>query len=264
MRISLIQMPVKSGAVRENLACAAHHLDEAIRRRSEFILLPEMWSTGFAYREFPGLAQEALPETLRLLQSTARKAGAWVSGTLPEVEGKKVYNTMFWLDPTGRIAGRYQKVHLFPPMGEDERLAPGRRLLTVETPFGRLGGCICFDIRFPELARRLAIEGAKLLAVPAQFPHPRRDHWLTLLKARAIENQCFVAAANIVGRDGRLEFFGASRLIDPWGEEIAGGEEEEGVITAEIDLSRADQVRSQLPAFAVRRPDVYGDLAAPE
>jgi omega-amidase len=116
---------------------------------------------------------------------------------------------------------------------------------------------ICYDLRFPELFRRYALAGARLILVPAEWPHPRRAHWQTLLRARAIENQCFVAACNRVGITGNSTFFGASAVIDPWGEALVEGGETELILTATIDLSLVDTVRKRIPVFEDRRPELY-------
>ena len=117
---------------------------------------------------------------------------------------------------------------------------------------------ICYDIRFPELARKLALNGAQLLFVPAEWPHPRLHHWRTLLTARAIENQMYVIACNRVGRSGETSFFGHSMIINPWGEIVTEADENEQIVTAEIDLELVAKVRSTIPVFEDRRPDVYG------
>jgi omega-amidase len=116
---------------------------------------------------------------------------------------------------------------------------------------------ICYDIRFPELARTLALDGAKILFVPAEWPHPRLHHWRTLLMARAIENQMFVVSCNRVGTSGSTHFFGHSLIIDPWGEIIAEGAEHEEIITAALDLTEVDKVRGRIPVFEDRRPELY-------
>jgi len=116
---------------------------------------------------------------------------------------------------------------------------------------------ICYDIRFPELARKLALSGAKILFVPAEWPHPRLHHWRSLLIARAIENQMYVCGINRVGRDAANVFCGHSMIVDPWGEVIAEADETETIISAAVDLARPDEVRSRIPVFRDRRPELY-------
>jgi predicted amidohydrolase len=148
-------------------------------------------------------------------------------------------------------------MHLFRLMAEEKYLAPGEAATLADTPWGKIGMAICYDLRFPELFRRYALGGAQLILVPAEWPHPRRAHWQTLLRARAIENQCFVAACNRVGTTGNSTFFGASAVIDPWGETLIEGGEAEMILTVTIDLALVDSVRRRIPVFEDRRPELY-------
>lgn len=166
-------------------------------------------------------------------------------------------NTIYVFDRQGNEAAEYSKIHLFRLMDEEKHLVSGDRVgeFTVEgVPAGMM---ICYDIRFPELARRLALVGAKILFVPAEWPHPRLHHWRTLLQARAIENQMYVVACNRVGVSGSTEFFGHSMVIDPWGEVIAEGGESEEIIHASVSLDLVDEVRTRIPVFEDRRPQLY-------
>lgn len=260
MLVSAVQMDVVAGDVRGNMARAYRHVEVAVRRGSRVILLPEMWSTGFYYSDLVGAARAAYEPTLAFLRDVAREAEAWILGTIPQPTGEGVYNAMHWVSPSGEVAAWYRKAHLFIPTGEDERFVAGREAPgAVDIEDARAGGLVCFDIRFPEMARRLTLDGAQVLFVPAQFPHPRVEHWETLLKARAIENQVWVVAANRVGESGSLSYFGFSMVVDPWGRIVEGDDSErEGVVSAVIDLELVDEVRRRLPC--PRRPDLYGSL----
>ena len=159
-----------------------------------------------------------------------------------------------------RSAGAYRKVHLFSPTREDQHFHAGDEAPVVPVEQAVTGGLVCFDIRFPELARKLVVDGATILLVAAQFPHPRSSHWETLLKARAIENQAWVVAANRVGSSGGLDYFGRSMIVDPWGEIVAAEmSEREAVVTERIRLDAVSSARELIPCR--RRPDVYGDFA---
>jgi len=259
MRVSAIQMDIRTRDVRANFDRAYAGVQEAARRGSHIAILPEMWSTGFAYPDLADLARNAHRETLRFMTESAKESRLWLLGTIPEPATEGVYNTLYWISPDGEVAGEYRKAHLFTPTGETEHFAAGSKCDVVRTEHGVFGGLICFDIRFPEMARMLTLRGAKVLFVAAQFPHPRRDHWETLLRARAIENQVWVVAANRVGKSGKLEYFGRSMVIDPWGVVVESEERErECVITADIDLDYVDDVRSTIPCE--RRPDIYGNF----
>ncbi|RME35455.1 MAG: carbon-nitrogen family hydrolase, partial [Deltaproteobacteria bacterium] len=170
-----------------------------------------------------------------------------------------VFNTSYVVD-NGEVAGSYRKLHLFSVMREDRFLAAGNEAVIVDTSVGRLGLAICYDLRFPELFRKLALGGAEIICLPAEWPKPRQEHWRTLLRARAIENQMFVAACNCCGIQGKLDFFGMSLLIDPWGDVLAEGGETDTVIRADFDLAKMHAFREQIPCFNDRRPEIYGRL----
>jgi predicted amidohydrolase len=157
----------------------------------------------------------------------------------------------------GQRIADYSKIHLFRLMEEEKYLASGDRVGTLAIGDIPAGVMICYDIRFPELSRKLALEGAKLVFVPAEWPKPRLHHWRTLQMARAIENQMFVISCNRVGISGSTEFFGHSMVIDPWGEVIAEGDETEQIIRASINLDDVDRVRRTIPIFEDRRPSLY-------
>lgn len=142
-------------------------------------------------------------------------------------------------------------------MDEHQYLSSGDRLALVETAWGQVGLSICYDLRFPELFRAYALSGARIVVVPAEWPHPRLAHWQTLLRARAIENQMFIIACNRVGRTGSNTFCGHSAIIDPWGETRIEGGESEDLLVATIDLDQVDAVRRQIPIFADRQPQLY-------
>lgn len=264
MRVSALQMHVETGDVRRNFETAWRLLEEGARRGSHLMVLPEMWSTGFAYPGLVGLARDAFPATVDLLVRAARRFDADVVGSIPEVEGEKVYNTLFWVEAGGAVTGTYRKVHLFAPMGEPEHVSPGDAIpVFASRKLGMCGGMICYDVRFPEVARRQALEGARLLAIPAQFPEPREEHWELLVRARALENQLVVVACNRVGDSGGLSFFGRSLIVGPDGRILAAGGRREEVVTADVDDGLVDRVRREFPAFTERRSDLYGNLEAP-
>ena len=182
----------------------------------------------------------------------------WLGGSILELGADgKIYNCFALYNPDGKLAGVYRKIHLFRLMAEEQFLAPGPEAVTVDLPWGRVGLAICYDLRFPELFRRYALAGAKLILLPAEWPHPRRTHWRTLLRARAIENQMFVAGCNRVGSSKGSDFFGASALIDPWGEALIEGGEQETLLTLTVDLDQVDAVRKRIPIFEDRRPGLY-------
>ncbi|MDX1613033.1 MAG: carbon-nitrogen family hydrolase [Candidatus Promineifilaceae bacterium] len=258
MRISLGQMDVKLGAPDANLATARTLAAEAARRESDLLVLPELWSSGYdlsrAARHAAVLDEGIFAESAAL----AREFGLFVLGSCLSALDGGYGNTAVLFAPNGRALADYSKIHLFGLMEEDQYLTPGDRLVVVESAGGRFGLAICYDLRFPELFRAYALAGADLILLPAEWPHPRLAHWRVLLRARAIENQCFVVACNRVGTSGETTFCGHSAIVGPWGETVVEGGEEAELLTADIELSAVARARRRLPLLPDRRPDIYG------
>ena len=267
VRIALYQ--AQSGidplANAEQLVNAVH---DAAAGGAAMLFTPEM--SGMLDRDRERAWAKAKPEAddevLAAVQSAAAESGIWVQlGSLAlKGEGGKLVNRGFVIDGAGEVRARYDKIHLFDvdlPTGESWRESamydPGREAVIVpDTPVGRLGMTICYDLRFPELFQRLSEAGADLIAVPAAFTVPTgRAHWQVLMRARAIEAELFVVAAAQAGRheDGR-DTYGHSLVVDPWGEVLLEMGEEPGLAFAEIDLARIAEVRARIPVHQHRRP----------
>jgi len=260
IQIAVIQMDIDAGNVKANFSKAVSMLEQSVNSdiKPDVIVLPEMWNTGYALDQIESIADEEGNETKALLSNFAKKHGVnIIGGSVAERKGDKVYNTTYTFDREGKCIGQYSKIHLFRLMEEEKYLTAGDTPGTLEIDGEPAASLICYDIRFPELTRLLALGGAKLLFVPAEWPHPRLHHWKTLLTARAIENQMFVIACNRMGTSGTSEFFGHSMVLNPWGETVAEAGEEETVLRAEIDLSLVDSVRATIPVFEDRRPPLY-------
>lgn len=258
VRAAAVQFNITLGDVGANLAKALAGLEQARVEDARLAVLPEMWSTGYAYKQLPRLAEET-PRVLAALAEFARREQMVIVGSLPEKSGERIYNTAYVID-AGQTVASYRKLHLFSTMGEDRFLAAGDSTGVIATSIGRLGVAICYDLRFPELFRKLALEGAEILCIPAEWPKPRQEHWRTLLRARAIENQMFVAAANCCGIQGKLDFFGMSLLVAARGEVLAEGGETDTVLCADFDFAAMQAYRSQIRCFHDRRPEIYGTL----
>lgn len=262
--LSLAQMRVAASDPDANLAKAEGILTEARARGSQLVCFPEMWTTGFDWAWIEGNRQrhEALAEEVAAL---ARRHGLWLCGSmpLPNAEGRTA-NTAVLFDEKGERRALYRKTHLFSFVGEDRHLAPGEALTLAQTPWGPVGLAVCYDIRFPELFRVYGLRGARLVLVPTAFPYPRLEHWKVLVRARAIENQVFVAGVNQVGSEGpeaqgNVVYFGTSTVVGPWGEVLAeGGEADEALLTVELDLDAVEAARAKMRVFQDRRPDLYG------
>jgi len=258
--LSLGQMDVKLGEPEANFERAAEWTQEAAHRGSQLVLFPELWSTAYALEDWRQLAAEIDSEAgmFARVAGLARQHRIAVGGSLLEKKDGRAYNTFALYGPEGHLQAAYSKVHLFRLMDEDRWLAPGDRLRLVETDWGLTGLGICYDLRFPEMFRRYALGGARLVLLPSEWPSRRSAHWQVLLRARAIENQMFMAAVNRVGESKGEHFGGQSAVIDPWGEAVVEGGSQDVLLTAEIDLDQVDEVRRRIPVFEDRRPDVYG------
>lgn len=258
MKVAAVQFNITLGEIESNLKKAREGLQRAAEQGARLAVLPEMWSAGYDYKNLPELALST-PRMLDELCQISAEHNMVIVGSLPERQGDAIYNAA-WVVDEGKIKGSYRKLHLFSTMGEDRFLAAGDKSLVVPTSIGRIGVAICYDLRFPELFRKLALEGAEIICLPAEWPKPRQEHWRTLLRARAIENQLFIAATNCCGIQGKLDFFGMSLLIEPRGEILAEGGEADTVLTAEFNFEDLKNYRYQIPCFKDRRPDVYGKL----
>lgn len=259
-RIALIQCDIalgEPGVNRVKLELAMERAASA-DEKPDVILLPELWNTGYALTEIREIADPEGRENRDWLSAFARRHGIHVvGGSIAEIRDGQVYNSMPVFNRSGEEVAAYSKIHLFRLMEEEKYLQPGERSVMFELDGLQAGAAICYDIRFPELARSLALRGAKVLFVAAEWPQPRLNHWRTLLAARAIENQMYVIACNRTGKSGGDEFFGHSLILDPWGEIVAEGGEGEEIVSASIDLTLVDQVRRRIPVFADRRPQNY-------
>ena len=255
LKVSALQFNIELGNVDANVEHVRQAVARAAGQGSRLAVLPEMWSCGFHYKDLPELAKRT-PEVVEEMGRLSAQHDLVLVGSLPEPEGDKVCNTAYVLDH-GKLVGKYRKIHLFSLMNEDRSFTGGDSWLVADTSVGRIGVFICYDLRFPELARRLALEGADILVVPGEWPKPREEHWRTLLRARAIENQLFIVASNCCGVQGKLDFFGASLIIGPKGEVLAEAGYENCELTATLDFSVMEQWRQQITCFADRKPQSY-------
>lgn len=252
VRLALVQPALAEGACEANWRAAKAALGEAGAAEADLVVLPEMWLTGYAYRSLGELARRT-PESLGRVGALARKYGFFVVGSWAERGGDgHLYNTAIVVGPDGRARARYRKVHLFGPMKEDRHFARGRSVTVADLEFGRVGVALCYDLRFPEQARKMALEGAELLVYPAQWPEVRLGHFQTLLAARAIENQVFAAGVNRAGRSAAVQFGGGSSVVDPRGEVLAQLGVEEGFTLVEIDLDQVAAARQAITYLAGR------------
>jgi predicted amidohydrolase len=264
MRVAVCQLNARADRA-ENLVVARDLLDRAATAGADLAVLPE-------YVDYLGPADGApKPEGVdgefgSFFADAARELGMWVhAGSFHETgpgDGR-TYNTSLVFDRSGELAATYRKIHMYDveipgrvSYHESRAVAPGTETVVAAVEGVRFGLSICYDLRFPELYRRLAVQGsAQVLLVPAAFMlHTGRDHWEVLLRARAIENQCYVVAAGQIGdHDPARTCFGRSMVIDPWGTVIAQASDTVGVTVADLDLARLGEIRRDLPSLANRR-----------
>ncbi len=257
LTITLAQMNIALGEVRRNVTRAEEIVAEAARRGSHLVLFPELWTTGYALSQGKELASTLNTGTFAEASALALQHKISVIGSMLEKRGSEVANTAAFMAPNGRTMGVYRKLHLFRLMDEDRWLQPGEAPLALDLPWGRTGIAICYDLRFPELFRRYAVDGAKIILIPAEWPLARVEHWRTLLQARAIENQCYIVATNTVGEIGDTVFAGHSMIVDPWGKIVVEAGEQPQTLTVDIEMDLVDEVRKRIPVFEDRRPEVY-------
>ncbi|WNR42389.1 carbon-nitrogen family hydrolase [Paenibacillus roseipurpureus] len=260
LHLALIQMDITIGEPDTNYGHLAQLLLQAVNgeQKPDVIIFPEMWNTGYALTEIHQLADVNGERTKAFLSAFAHEHQVnIIGGSIANKRGDRVLNTIYAWDREGREMAEYSKIHLFRLMDEEKFLHSGDQLGLFELEGVPAGAMICYDIRFPELSRKLALDGARILFVPAEWPHPRLHHWRTLLMARAIENQMYVVSCNRVGTSGTTNFFGHSMVIDPWGEVLVEGDESEAILRAEIDLEEVVRVRGKIPVFEDRRPHLY-------
>ena len=268
LRIAACQMN-SQGDKDRNLATAERLIDEAARQGAQMVGLPEMFNLLADDAAMAAGAEGEDGPTSQLLRSKARQHGIYIhGGSIPTVipDSDRIGNTTLVFDPAGAIIARYQKIHLFDihiegqkSYKESARVAPGEEMVTFETEQGNFGLTICYDIRFPELYRVLTLAGAQVIFHPAAFTlYTGKDHWETLIRARAIENQVYMVSPAQIGSHGNgKQCFGNTMIVDPWGTVLARAPERECVVVAEVDYAAQDKVRAELPSLKHRRPAVY-------
>jgi len=267
MRAAAVQLTATADKAR-NLATADRLVRAAASDGAQLVVLPEKWpvlGTGAVVRDG---AEPLDGPAIAWAREVAAELGIdLVAGSIAErVPGEeKLRNTSVHVGPSGEVRAVYRKVHMFDVevdgtvYRESEHEAPGEEPVLTEAGDVEVGMTVCYDLRFPELFRILAVRGARVLAVPSAFTlATTRDHWETLLRARAIENQAFVVAANQIGEHAPgLRSGGRSMIVDPWGVVLAVAPDRETVVTADLDLDQQDEIRRRLPSLANRRPSAY-------
>ncbi len=266
MRVAALQLN-SSDQKSRNLEVAERLVRAAAADGAELLALPEKWNLLAGGEAMLAGAESLAGPSLQAARSWARELGVnLLAGSISESAGERAFNTSVLIGPDGSDLAVYRKIHMFDvdlggvPYRESEHEQPGSEIVCAELETGlRIGLSVCYDLRFPELFRILALRGARLLAAPAAFTAVTgRDHWEVLLRARAIESQAFVLAPNQVGQaPPHFDSYGHSAIIDPWGAVLAIAADGECFIAADLDFAEQDRIRESLPSLANRRPRAY-------
>ena len=278
MKIAILQTKVFAEK-EKNIRQLEEILASGRTEGADLVTLPEMFACPYETGNFPLYAEAEGGPSWQALSALAKKYGIYLSaGSMPEAvkaksekaespsEKDRVYNTAYVFDREGKQIGKHRKAHLFDInveggqcFKESDTLSPGERIGCFDTEFGKIGLCICYDFRFPETARLMALDGAKVILVPAAFNMTTGPaHWELMFRQRAVESQCYViGTAPARDPDSSYISWGHSIAVDPWGTILTQMDEKEGICIIEIDLDYVDKVRRELPLLAHRRTDLY-------
>ncbi len=276
VKVAAIQNTSDTANREKTFAKVMDFIDRAGEEKARIVVLPEHWQGGmgqdpsFPFQKFADTIPGRITD---LLCEKAKKYGFYITGTMFEKDPSGTYyNTAPFINPRGEIMGKYRKSHLadFPRrddvksgINESDKVAPGKEFPVFDTEFGRIGIFVCSDLRFPEVPRLYAVQGARILLCPTAFLSPRMDHWEFFLRARACENQVFIIGAGQYGMDrtAGYSFVGRSMIVDPWGVILATAPDEECILTHEIDLDLVDSIRAKIDLLGQRKPGLYKTLA---
>ena len=267
IKIALCQMNVIDDKD-ENLSNAEMMINRSVTENADFIVLPEMFNCPYSNDKFIEYCEEQKnSKTLLKISQLALDNNVYIlAGSIPEKEGSKLYNTSYLFNRNGEITAKHRKMHLFDidvkgkiTFMESDVLTAGDNVTIADTEFGKIGIGICYDIRFPELARLMALEGALMLFYPGAFNLTTGPaHWELLFRSRALDNQVFcIGVAPALNIDASYNSYGHSIIANPWGEIIAEANENESLIISEIDLSEIKKIREELPLLKNKREDLY-------
>jgi predicted amidohydrolase len=262
MQIATVQFEA-SADTQTNVDTALDRIADAATQGADLLVLPEIWNVGyFAFENYESAAEPLDGPTMTALRDAAQEHDVHLhTGSIVERDGNDLYNTSALFDPDGTLLDTYRKIHLFGYESEESQLlTPGTSITAIETDFGTVGLTTCYDLRFPELYRALADSGVELLLITSAWPNARLEHWQLLNRVRAVENQVFLAAANLTGTNNGVELAGQSQIVDPWGVPIANAGTDERTAIVDVDLSDVESVRSDFPALADRQIDVTHSL----
>jgi len=257
LTLHLIQWRIIPGNVEGNLDRAEELIGSASPGKGDLVLLPELFPSGFYYTDL-GKVADRYEDVVRWMGVIGARYEVAVAGSVPTQRPEGVANTMVLVDKVGEVVASYDKVHLFFVADEDLHFTPGKRTEVVHWEGLDVGLAICFDLRFPEMTRKLCDDGARIVLVSAQWPRVRVDHFRDFTRVRAMENQVYIASCNSCGDDGKgLVLGGGSTVVGPSGEVKGVLGDEEGVLTVNIDLDEVERIRESFPVLTVRQKDIF-------
>ena len=260
LKIQILQFNVERGNVEKNMQNIKTKFKQYLDKDTSVVVLPEMWNNGYALEELEQKADKNLKDSSLFIKDLAHTFNVdIIAGSVSNIRENHIYNTAFAINKNKELINEYDKVHLVPMLREPDFLCGGH---VVPEPFylsdqTLVTQIICYDLRFPEILRYPARKGAKIAFYVAQWPNSRLDHWLSLLKARAIENDIVIVACNSCGDDGHTSYAGNSIVINPNGEILGHLDDKEGVLTTHIDVDLVDQQREYIPVFRNLKPHLY-------
>lgn len=259
MKVSALQVDLAYKNAKANMKKIETLIEEIVdREKPDVIVLPEMWNVSFFPDDIENHADKDGRQTKAFLSSLAKTHHVnIVGGSVATSSNGNYYNTSYTYNREGERVHTYNKVHLFSPSNEHQSFTAGDEPGIFEIDGVKVGVATCYDLRFVEWIRLMALEDIKILFVPAAWPHPRVKPWETLLRARAIENQFFVVGVNSVGKTDKLHFCGHSYILNALGETLAQAKEEERVLNAELDLGSIENIRRDIAVYTDRRPELY-------
>lgn len=247
IKIAIIQNKIDFHNLQRTALALESTLKQVGKKHPHLICVPEVFLGGAPQLKNRKLVAEFYEHFVKKLQMLSKKHKFFLFGSILERSGKKFFNTAALISNTGKISEIYHKRHLFRLLDEHKIYSPGKKIKSWNSPWGKIAPLICYDIRFPELLRNLTLKGARFALVCAQWPSSRRDHWLALLKARAIENQMFVIACNARGKKEKLSFAGDSCVISPWGKVLLQMKKDQEIGYFKINLSFTEKIRKKYP-----------------
>ena len=256
-----------TGSKEQNLKNAQDMIIRASSGGAEIIILPQMFNSPYQAKYFKDYSEAYPGKTTEMLSGLARKLNVYIiGGSIPERDGDKIFNTSFSFDKNGKLIGKHRKIHLFDidiknkiNFRESDYISAGNKVTILDTEYCKIGIAICYDMRFPELIRKMALEGAQVIIIPAAFNMITGPaHWHIIARTRAVDNQVFFITAS-PARDAGADYiaYGHSLVCDPWGDVIAESGEKEDVLFGMLDLDMIPKIRKQLPLLLHRRKEIY-------